>query len=125
MEQKESEANVTAADDASSSKDQQELNIWMRGVLMIVYAVLLRLSEFAIIVVMIPQFCIKAATKKTHPRLTDFGESLSLYVQSIARFQTFNSEERPYPFGADWPKVDRSADDSSGDGVPPTQAQAS
>lgn len=127
MEQKENEGNAASetTTEETAGSETQETNIWVRGLLMAFFVVVTRLVEFVVIAVLVTQFIIKLVTKKPNQRLTDFGESLSQYIASIVRYQTFNSEDKPFPFGA-WPKVDRTSSDESsgGDGVPP-QAQAS
>jgi len=35
-------------------------------------------------------------------RLLTFGRSLGSYVQQLVNFQSFNTEEKPFPFN-DWP----------------------
>ncbi|TPW11298.1 MAG: lipase [Halothiobacillaceae bacterium] len=107
----------------------QEENIWKRGAIMVLFAFVTRLVQFVVIGLMILQFLFKLVTKRTNQRLLDLGQGLSTYLYSIVQFQTFNTEEQPYPFNA-WSaakikaKKDEAAS-SSKDGVPPTQAQPS
>ncbi len=119
-------ANNETVTDVTTEAEKKEPNIWVRGLIMAFYVVITRVVELVVVAVLVTQFLFKLMTKKTNQRLTDFGEALSLYIASIVRYQTFNTEERPFPFGA-WPKVERaSADkDESNDSVPPTQPQAS
>ena len=127
MEQKGNEENNVSEgviiEETKDTTQAQEGNIWLRGLLMAFFVVVTRIVEFVVIAVLLTQFIIKLITKQPNQRLTDFGESLSQYIASIVRYQTFNSEDKPFPFSA-WPKVDRTSSDE-GDGVPPTQAQAS
>ncbi len=117
-------SETTATENAQTEK--KEPNIWLRGLIMAFYVVITRVVELVVIAVLATQFLFKLMTKKTNQRLTDFGEALSLYIASIVRYQTFNTEERPFPFGA-WPKVERTTTDegNDSDSVPPTQPQAS
>jgi len=127
MEQKGSDvdtASEAVTENATKATESQEGNIWLRGLVMAFYVVVTRVVEIVVVAVLVTQFLFKLMTKKTNQRLTDFGESLSLYIASIVRYQTFNTEDRPFPFGS-WPKVDRSSSDESTNSEPPTQPQAS
>lgn len=118
---------TTATGTSSESTQNQstpELNIWLRGLLMLLFLVALRITEFIAFAIIVGQFFSKLITKKTNQRLTDFGESLSQFAAAVLRYQSFNSDERPFPFSP-WPKVERSTATPGNDGVPPTQPQAS
>jgi hypothetical protein len=41
-------------------------------------------------------------TRRANDNLLSFGRSLSVYIYQIARYVTFNQEERPFPFSP-WP----------------------
>ena len=34
------------------------------------------------------------------------GQSVARYIYQIARYLTFNSDEKPFPLGGDWPSQD-------------------
>jgi hypothetical protein len=53
--------------------------------------------------VVVFQFLSQLLTRRTNQRLLKLGQSLSTYSYQILVFLTYNSEYRPYPFGA-WPK---------------------
>lgn len=101
----ESEANV-------ATTTQADVNIWKRALIMVLFAIIMRIVELVLGAVMLCQFVTKLATGRTISSLTEFGTSLARYVAQIVRFQTFVSEERPYPFAA-WPTA-------SSDDVPPS-----
>jgi choline-glycine betaine transporter len=44
------------------------------------------------------------ATGQSNQRLAGFGRSLGRYLGQIAGFETFATEELPFPF-SDWPSV--------------------
>jgi len=73
-------------------------SIWIRGLYMLLFFVVARLAEFVVEIVAIIQFVLKAATKNTNDNLTKFGHQLSQYLYDIVQFQSFNSEEKPFPF---------------------------
>jgi len=39
----------------------------------------------------------------TNKKLEHLGQALATYTYQIIRYLTYNTEERPYPFDADWP----------------------
>lgn len=76
--------------------------LWKRGLFMVFFFIVYRVVDIVIGLIAITQFVIKMATGEVNPQLQHFGQALSEYFYQITRFQTFNTEERPYPFGQ-WP----------------------
>lgn len=85
------------------TKNLKQQSTWMRGLYMLLFAVLYSLAEFVLIAVVVLQFLLKLFTGETNPRLLKLGQSLATYIYQIIEFLTFNSDYQPYPFGA-WPK---------------------
>lgn len=77
-------------------------NIWLRGVFMILFGLLYSLAGTVLVVVAVLQFILVLIGNAPNTRLLSFGRSLGSYVQQIANFQSFNTEEKPFPFN-DWP----------------------
>jgi hypothetical protein len=80
----------------------KENNIWLRGVFMILFGILYSLAGTVLLVVAVLQFIFVLTGSAPNTRLLSFGHSLGSYVQQIVSFQTFNTEEKPFPF-SDWP----------------------
>jgi len=76
---------------------------WIRGLYMLLYIIFSRIAELVLGVVILFQFLLKLFTGETNERLLKLGQGLSTYVYQVFQFLSFNSEYRPYPFGA-WPK---------------------
>ena len=76
--------------------------IWVRGLYMLLFLLITRVTELIVGVVILIQFLIKLISGKTNGHLLDFGAQLSEYLYSIVQFQTFNSEKKPFPFDS-WP----------------------
>jgi hypothetical protein len=53
-------------------------------------------------VVVVLQFTFVLLGSAPNARLLAFGRSLGSYVQQVVNYQTFNTEEKPFPF-SDWP----------------------
>ena len=77
-------------------------NIWLRGLFMILFGILYSLAGTVLVVMAVLQFILVLTGSAPNARLLSFGRDLGSYVQQIVSFQTFNTEEKPFPF-ADWP----------------------
>lgn len=86
----------------------REKSTWMRALYMLLFAIIYSVTEIVLTAVVIFQFFTVLFTRKTNDRLLKLGQSLGTFIYQIIQYLTFNSEDRPYPFGA-WPR-----------GVPPT-----
>lgn len=77
---------------------------WLRGIFMLIffaiayYFIILLIAAIALF-----QFGSVLLTGKLNVWLLDFGRSLSTYSQQIVSFLTYNSEQKPFPFG-EWPR---------------------
>ena len=76
---------------------------WLRLFFMIVIAFLYGVSRVVVGAVVVVQFFWVLFTGKTNQSLEGFGQSLATYTYQIIRYLTFGSDERPFPFDADWP----------------------
>ncbi len=76
--------------------------VWVRGIFMLLMAILFHVAEFVLWVVAAVQFILAVASGTPSDRLVAFGRSLARYLQQIAAFLAFASEEIPFPF-SDWP----------------------
>jgi hypothetical protein len=69
---------------------------------MILFAIAYSIAEFIIVCIVIFQFFAALITGRVNEPLLKFANNLTTYVYQVFQFQTFNSEEKPFPF-ADWP----------------------
>jgi len=81
----------------------KEKGTWLRGFYMLLFVLLISIAKVVILAVIIFQFISELITGKTNQRLLKLGQGLSTYSYQILVFLTYNSEYRPYPFGA-WPR---------------------
>ena len=84
-------------------------NIWMRGMYMLIFALVYSIAEIVIAGVVVLQFGFALFTGQINDSLKHFGQQLSTYVYQIFRFQTFNSEYKPFPFD-EWDKINKDSD---------------
>ncbi len=85
-------------------KSYKDKSVWMRGLYMLIFMLLLGVAEFVSFVVILIQFLTVLFTAETNEKLVRFGKSLSLYQYDVMLFLTYNSEDHPYPMG-EWPEA--------------------
>ena len=76
--------------------------LWIRGLLMILLTVAFQLAASLLAFIAVLQLVLAAATGAPNIRLQHLGRSLGRYLAQIADFESFGSEELPFPFNA-WP----------------------
>lgn len=76
---------------------------WGRALFMILFGIIYSVAEVVLVAVVVIQFFFVLVTSEKNPRLLRFGKELSLFIYQVFLYQTYNTEEKPFPF-ADWPK---------------------
>ena len=77
-------------------------NIWGRGLLMLLMALAYQLASTVLFFLAILQFAFALVSETPNARLRTFGVSLGRYQGQIVAFESFATEDLPFPF-ADWP----------------------
>jgi hypothetical protein len=80
-------------------------NTWVRGLYMLLFALIYQMAEVVMVFLCIFQFVVKLLSGETNERLLDFGEELSAFMLQILQFETFNSEFKPFPLNP-WPSIE-------------------
>ena len=75
---------------------------WVRGLFMLLFLLIYGVTEVLVSAVVVLQFFFVLFSGEQNVRLREFGSSLSAYVYQIMSYWTYNSEEKPFPFG-EWP----------------------
>ncbi|MDX1656667.1 MAG: DUF4389 domain-containing protein [Candidatus Competibacteraceae bacterium] len=88
--------------DPNLKKNVTRRNTWLRGLYMLLFALIYSLAEVVVIAVAILQFLVVLVTASPNTRLLEFGRGLSCYIYQIWLFLTFNDERLPFPFDR-WP----------------------
>lgn len=88
----------------------KDKSTWLRGLYMLLFILFIGVAKVVVLAVVVFQFLSELVTHKCNQRLLKLGQSLSTYSYQILVFLTFNSEYRPYPFGA-WPRGEPSTKD--------------
>ena len=76
---------------------------WLRLFFLLVFVLLYGVSRVVVGAVVVLQFFWLLFTGGTNTRLRLFGQALATYTYQIVLYLTFNTEQRPFPFDADWP----------------------
>ena len=79
--------------------------VWMRGLIMLVFIVLLSVGQSLMGLLAIIQFLWLLLSGHPNPNLRSFGRSLSKWMAQVGRFQCVDTEDRPFPW-AEWPAAD-------------------
>ena len=75
---------------------------WVRGFFMLVFLAVLWFARLLLIVMAVFQFGAQLIAGRPVSRALPLGRGLARYLQQIAMFLTYNSEDKPFPF-APWP----------------------
>ncbi len=86
-------------------ENAKNIDVWTRGLFILVFAVIFYFLFILIWLVVIFQFVMKLITTELNQQLLDFSDALNKYVSQILLYITFKSEERPFPFSP-WPTGD-------------------
>ena len=101
-----------AADDAFVSESGEakpiEENLksratWTRLLFMVISYILVSLASFVGTFVVIFGFLWLLFTGEVNRSLQQVGQSIAKYIYEIVRYLTFNTDQRPFPLGGQWP----------------------
>jgi hypothetical protein len=72
--------------------------IWLRGLWMLVLAMMFGLAQTILGVVAVVQFLWMLFAKEKNHLLVEFGDDLGKWMAHVARFQSGASEDKPFPW---------------------------
>jgi Domain of unknown function (DUF4389) len=74
-------------------------NLWMRGLMMLIVAILIGLAQTILHVLTVLQFVLMLIDKgKPNAQIAGFGRTMGGWLVKAAAFQTAASEDKPWPF---------------------------
>ncbi len=76
---------------------------WVRGLFMVLFAVIGYVVRLLVWALAALQFIVVIFRGEPHQKLLELGDSLSQFCYQIMLYLTFNSHDKPFPFG-DWPE---------------------
>ena len=89
---------------AAESTDLSRHSAWIRLLYLVLYAVILNVTEGITFIVAVVQFIFHLFTGGPNARLAELGEGLAAYVREVVAFLTYHTNALPFPFGR-WPAV--------------------
>jgi len=81
---------------------------WSRGLYILLFAIVFNLAEILVVAVVLFQFLSTLLTGSNNQQLLRLGRQLSDFVRQLLMFVTYNSEDKPFPFGP-WPNTTEDA----------------
>jgi Domain of unknown function (DUF4389) len=97
---------VDGNDKSEMEKHLKSRTTWLRLVFMIIFCVFVSLASMVGSVIVILGFLWVLFTGEVNRDLRQVGQNLATYIYQIIRYLTFNSEQKPFPFGEAWPSTD-------------------
>ena len=79
---------------------------WLRLVFMIAYYFLISVATIVGSVVVVFGFLWVLFTGDVNRQLRQAGQAIAAYMYEIVRYLTYNTDTRPFPFGAEWPAAE-------------------
>lgn len=76
---------------------------WTRFLFMVLSCILVSLAVWVGAVIVVFGFLWVLFTGEVNRELRGVGQSIAAYLYENVRFLTFNTDERPFPFGGQWP----------------------
>jgi hypothetical protein len=74
-------------------------SVWMRGLMMLIFAILISLAQTVLHALTVVQFVLMVFDKgKPNAQIASFGKALGAWLAKAAAFQTAHSEAKPWPF---------------------------
>ena len=84
-------------------KNLKSRSTWLRLVFMIIFIVIANVAAIVASVIVVLSFLWVLFTGETNDQLRHAGRALASYFQDIVRYLTYNSDQKPYPLGGEWP----------------------
>ena len=88
---------MTQKEPGSGAGDMPE-NIWMRGLYMIILALLFGIAEFMLGVMAIVQFAWMLFAKEKNAFIAELDQDLGAWMADVVAFQTGKTEAKPFPW---------------------------
>ena len=107
-------ADHVVVDEAAEGKPVEEnlksRSTWLRLVFMVAYLLIVWLASLVGSVVVLLGFLWVLFTGEVNRELRQVGQGIAAYIYEIIRYLTFNTDDKPFPFGGEWPSSDEDDD---------------
>ncbi len=88
---------------SETKKNLTNPKTWLRLVYIILFAIAFGVAEVVIAAVVVTQFLFELIAGQPNQQLRSLGRSLGGYANEIIAYQTYASDDKPFPF-APWPE---------------------
>lgn len=78
---------------------------WTRFLFMVLCCLFVWLASLVGFVVVVLGFLMVLFTGEVNRELRGVGQSIAAYIYESVRYLTFNTDDRPFPFGNPWPSA--------------------
>ena len=96
-------------DRATASGVEENLksrDTWTRFVFMLVFGVILSITGIVATAIVVLGFLVVLFTGERNGQLVSAGASVANYIRDVLRYLSYNTEDKPFPFGAEFPGAD-------------------
>jgi hypothetical protein len=109
VDQVESESSGTGTPLQENIKSR---STWLRLLFMLIYSALIGFAGLVGTFVVVVGFFWVLFTGEVNQQLQQVGQAIARYIYEIVRYLTFNTDDKPFPFGGEWPseKADEQPD---------------
>ena len=97
------QVNVDDTDNGKIEQNLKSRSTWLRLLFMCIYGLLASLASMVATVVVVLGFLMVLFTGEVNRELRQLGQGIASYLFQIIRYLTFNSDDKPFPFGLAWP----------------------
>ena len=80
---------------------------WLRGLFMLINCALISVAFAAGSLIVVLGFFWVLFTGEVNRQIQQVGQSVASYIYNIACYLTFNSDEKPFPLGGEWPTANK------------------
>ncbi len=92
--------------DAQDGDETSQKEVWLRGLFMVIFAVLFWVAQIAMGVAALLQFGWLLFAGRRNGPIAGIGDGLADWLGRVALFQTGASEDKPFPFAPWGPQAD-------------------
>lgn len=99
---------VSGRDDSGAPIEEniRSRSTWLRLLFMLAFYAIGTVATAVLSVVIVLGFLWVLFTGEKNGQLQQAGQVIAAYLYEIVRYLTFNTEEKPFPFGNDLPSAD-------------------
>ena len=97
------QVDVEDSDSGKIEKNLKSRATWLRLLFMCIFGLLGSLASLVVSVVVVLGFLMVLFTGEVNRVLRELGQGIASYLFQIVRYLTFNTDDKPFPFGSPWP----------------------